>query len=104
MYIGIDWFSTKHSEYKNGVKTNDPFTKNNFKTGQFKKANSTLTNTLKIIQNKKLPKITLLTLQNLADHGAADDYYYLTTGAAHTGDSTYTAGKLMIKFYGHPQV
>ena len=44
------------------------------------------------------------TLQNLADHGAADDYYYLTTGAAHTGDSTYTAGKLMIKFYGHPQV
>ena len=44
------------------------------------------------------------TLQNLADHGAADDYYYLTTGATHTGDSTYTAGKLMIKFYGHPQV
>ena len=44
------------------------------------------------------------TLQNLADHGAANDYYYLTTGATHTGDSTYTAGKLMIKFYGHPQV
>ena len=44
------------------------------------------------------------TLQNLADHGAANDYYYLVTGAAHTGDSTHTAGKLMIKFYGHPQV
>ena len=44
------------------------------------------------------------TLQNLADHGAADDYYYLVTGATHTGDSTHTAGKLMIKFYGHPQV
>lgn len=44
------------------------------------------------------------TLQNLADHGAANDYYYLVTGATHTGDSTHTAGKLMIKFYGHPQV
>ena len=44
------------------------------------------------------------TLQNLDDHGAANDYYYLVTGATHTGDSTYTAGKLMIKFYGHPQV
>ena len=37
IFIGIDWFSTKHSEYKNGDKTNDFFTKNNFKTGQFKK-------------------------------------------------------------------
>jgi SAM-dependent methyltransferase len=37
IYIGIDWFSTKNSEYKNGVKTTDPFTKNNFKTGPFKK-------------------------------------------------------------------
>jgi hypothetical protein len=44
------------------------------------------------------------TLQNLADHGAANDYYYLVTGNTHTGDSTYTAGKLMIKFYGHPQI
>ena len=42
------------------------------------------------------------TLQNLDDHGAANDYYYLVTGATHTGDSTHTAGKLMIKFYGHP--
>ena len=42
------------------------------------------------------------TLQNLADHGAGNDYYYLTTGATHTGDSTYTAGKLMIKFYSQP--
>ena len=44
------------------------------------------------------------TVQSLSAQGAADDYYYLTTGATHTGDSTYTAGKLMIKFYGHPQV
>ena len=36
-FIGIDWFSTNHFEYKNGSKTTDPFTKNNFKTGQFKK-------------------------------------------------------------------
>ena len=36
-FIGIDWFSTNHFEYKNGNKTDDPFTKNNFKTGQFKK-------------------------------------------------------------------
>jgi SAM-dependent methyltransferase len=36
-FIGIDWFSTNHFEYKNGNKTDDPFTKKNFKTGQFKK-------------------------------------------------------------------
>ena len=36
-FIGIDWFSTNHFEYRNGNKTSDPFTKNNFKTGQFKK-------------------------------------------------------------------
>tara|TARA_R100000234_G_C4989987_1_gene175059 strand:- start:442 stop:1350 length:909 start_codon:yes stop_codon:yes gene_type:complete len=41
------------------------------------------------------------TLRSDADHGAANDYYYLTTGSTHTGDSTYTAGKLMITFYGH---
>ena len=41
------------------------------------------------------------TLRSDADHGAANDYYYLSTGATHTGDSTYTAGKLMITFYGH---
>ncbi len=44
------------------------------------------------------------TLVNLADHGAANDYYYLVTGATHTGDCTYTAGQLMIKFYGHPMM
>jgi hypothetical protein len=44
------------------------------------------------------------TLQNLTDHGANNDYYYLVTGNTHTGDSTYTAGKIMIKFYGHPQI
>ena len=36
-FIGIDWFSTNHFEYRKGNKTSDPFTKNNFKTGQFKK-------------------------------------------------------------------
>ena len=35
--ICIDWFSTHHFEYKNGEKTDDPFTKKNYKTGQFKK-------------------------------------------------------------------
>jgi len=35
--ICIDWFSTHHFEYKNGKKTNDPFTKTNYKTGRFKK-------------------------------------------------------------------
>ena len=40
------------------------------------------------------------TLQNLDDHGAANDYYYLVTGATHTGDSTHTAGKILVKFYG----
>tara|TARA_R110000744_G_scaffold12236_1_gene36511 strand:+ start:43 stop:948 length:906 start_codon:yes stop_codon:yes gene_type:complete len=40
------------------------------------------------------------TLQNIADHGAANDYYYLVTGATHTGDSIHTAGRILIKFYG----
>ena len=35
-FIGIDWFSTNHFEYKNGKKSDDFFTKNKFKTGQFK--------------------------------------------------------------------
>ena len=34
-FIGIDWFSTKHFEYKNGKKTSDNFTKINYKTGEF---------------------------------------------------------------------
>ena len=42
------------------------------------------------------------TIQSLTVNGASNDYYYLTTGGAHTGDSVYTAGKLMVKFYGHP--
>jgi SAM-dependent methyltransferase len=36
-YIGIDWHSTNHFEYKNGKTSSDSFTKNKFKTGQFKK-------------------------------------------------------------------
>ena len=35
-FIGIDWFSTNNFEYRNGNKTSDPFTKNNFKTGRWK--------------------------------------------------------------------
>jgi hypothetical protein len=42
------------------------------------------------------------TIQSLTTNGASNDYYYLTTGGTHTGDSVYTAGKLMVKFYGHP--
>ena len=34
-FIGIDWFSTRHFEYKNGKKTNDIFTKSNYKNGEF---------------------------------------------------------------------
>ena len=41
------------------------------------------------------------TLQNIADHGAANDYYYLVTGATHTGDSIHTGGRILINFYGH---
>ena len=36
MFIGIDWFSTKHSEYNNGEKFEDDFTRFNFQSGQFK--------------------------------------------------------------------
>ncbi len=36
MFIGIDWFSTKHSEYDNGEKIEDEFTRFNFQTGQFR--------------------------------------------------------------------
>ncbi len=41
------------------------------------------------------------TLQNLADHGAPNDYYYLVTGATHTGASIHTGGRIKITFYGH---
>jgi len=36
MFIGIDWFSTKHSDYQYGEKLEDDFTRFNFKLGQFK--------------------------------------------------------------------
>ena len=32
----------------------------------------------------------------------ANEYIYLLTGATHTGDSVYTGGQFIIKFYGHP--
>jgi len=44
------------------------------------------------------------TFQSLTGNGANNDFYYFTTGATHTGDSVYTAGKLMVKFYGHPAI
>ena len=44
------------------------------------------------------------TLQNLADHGAANDFYYLAVGNAAGGDAVFTAGKIMVKFYGHPVI
>jgi len=34
-YIGIDWFSTLHSEYGNGITDDDFFTKKNYTSGQF---------------------------------------------------------------------
>ena len=35
-YIGIDWFSTNHSEYNKGIVAVDNNTKTDFKNGQFK--------------------------------------------------------------------
>jgi SAM-dependent methyltransferase len=34
-FIGIDWFSTNHSDYKRGLETTDSYTKNGYKDGQF---------------------------------------------------------------------
>lgn len=34
-YIGIDWFSTLHSDYKEGKDTEDDFTRTGYQTGQF---------------------------------------------------------------------
>lgn len=36
-FIGIDWFSTNHFEYKNGKVSTDHLTKNKYKNGRFKK-------------------------------------------------------------------
>ncbi|NMC99793.1 MAG: class I SAM-dependent methyltransferase [Bacteroidales bacterium] len=36
MFIGIDWFSTKHSDYKKGKRiNNDKYSRTNFNKGQF---------------------------------------------------------------------
>ena len=35
IYIGIDWFSTKHDEFKKNVKKIDRYTRTDFKKGQF---------------------------------------------------------------------
>ena len=42
------------------------------------------------------------TIQDLGPTITANDYLFLVTGATHTGDSTHTAGKLLITMYGHP--
>ena len=42
------------------------------------------------------------TIQDLGPTITADDYLFLVTGAAHTGDSDHTAGKLLVTLYGHP--
>lgn len=34
-FIGIDWFSTSHSDYRNGVMADDEFTRCGYKEGQF---------------------------------------------------------------------
>lgn len=34
-YIGIDWFSTLHSDYRNGDPGEDEYTRSNYKKGQF---------------------------------------------------------------------
>lgn len=34
-FVGIDWFSTEHSEYIKGSNTDDKYTKNNFISGPF---------------------------------------------------------------------
>ena len=36
IYIGTDWMSTDHSDFKSGTKSSDKKTKNNFKKGGFK--------------------------------------------------------------------
>lgn len=35
-FIGIDWFSTAHSNYKDGMAIEDKYTRQSFKQGQFK--------------------------------------------------------------------
>ena len=35
IFLGIDWFSTAHSEFQNGIFTQDLNTKDNFSNGQF---------------------------------------------------------------------
>lgn len=36
LFIGIDWFSTVHSDFKIGLEAGDPNTKEHFEKGQFK--------------------------------------------------------------------
>lgn len=37
IYIGCDWFSSKHSEFCNGVPVDDAWTRNGYASGQFTK-------------------------------------------------------------------
>jgi len=57
-YFGLDWFSTNHFEFKNGSKSQDSFTKHNFKRGQFEKIGnvhfSNKPHMLKLFKNFKI--------------------------------------------------
>jgi SAM-dependent methyltransferase len=35
LFLGVDWFSTKHSDFKSGEPGVDPYTRTNFRNGQF---------------------------------------------------------------------
>ncbi len=34
-YVGVDWFSTNHSEYQNGIPTDDPYTRRGYEEGTY---------------------------------------------------------------------
>lgn len=35
LFIGVDWFSTEHSEFQHGTPTDDPFTRRDYEDGLF---------------------------------------------------------------------
>ena len=44
---------------------------------------------------------TFTSANPIAAAATAADYFYLLTGATHTGDSTYTGGNILVKIYSH---
>jgi len=44
---------------------------------------------------------TFTSANPIAAASPANDYFYLLTGATHTGDSTYTGGNILVKIYSH---